>query len=102
MKNEYLKNLKKIEFVITNACTGRCKHCSEGNHSLKGESIDATKSVEELTESYLKTYDANYKTLRGDGASPRSGDGTPNPKEDKFLDDYFAKKAVEGRFPENK
>ncbi len=41
MKNEYLKNLKKIEFVITNACTGRCKHCSEGNHSLKGESIDA-------------------------------------------------------------
>lgn len=41
MKNEYLKNLKKIEFVITNACTGRCKHCSEGNHSLKGENIDA-------------------------------------------------------------
>ena len=71
-------------------------------YTFKGESIDATKSVEELTESYLKTYDANYKTLRGDGASPRSGDGTPNPKEDKFLDDYFAKKAVEGRFPENK
>lgn len=71
-------------------------------YTFKGESIDATKSVEELTESYLKTYDANYKTLRGDGASPRSGDGTSNPKEDKFLDDYFAKKAVEGRFPENK
>lgn len=71
-------------------------------YTFKGESIDATKSVEELTESYLKTYDANYKTLRGDGASPRSGDGTSNHKEDKFLDDYFAKKAVEGRFPENK
>ena len=71
-------------------------------YTFKGESIDTTKSVDELTESYLKTYDANYKTLRGDGASPRSGDGNPNPKEDKFLDDYFARKAAEGKFPENK
>lgn len=71
-------------------------------YTFKGESIDTTKSVDELTESYLKTYDANYKTLRGDGASPRNGDGNPNPKEDKFLDDYFARKAAEGKFPENK
>ena len=39
--NEYLKNLKKIEFVITYACTGKCKHCSEGDHALSGERIDA-------------------------------------------------------------
>ena len=39
MKNEYLKNLNKIEFVITYACTGRCKHCSEGDHAVCGESI---------------------------------------------------------------
>lgn len=71
-------------------------------YTFKGESIDTTKSVDELTESYLKTYDANYKTLRGDGASPRNGDGNPNPKEDKFLDDYFARKAAEGKFPESK
>lgn len=71
-------------------------------YTFKGESIDTTKNVEELTESYLKTYDANYKTLRGDGASPRNGDGNPNPKEDKFLDDYFARKASEGKFPESK
>lgn len=70
--------------------------------TFKGESIDTAKSVDELTESYLKTYDANYKTLRGDGASPRNGDGNPNPKEDKFLDDYFARKAAEGKFPESK
>ena len=70
--------------------------------TFKGENIDTTKSVDELTESYLKTYDANYKTLRGDGASPRNGDGNPNPKEDKFLDDYFARKANEGKFPEMK
>lgn len=71
-------------------------------YTFKGESIDTTKSVDELTESYLKTYDANYKTLRGDGASPRNGDGNPTAKEDKFLDDYFARKAAEGKFPEKK
>lgn len=71
-------------------------------YTFKGVSIDTTKSVDELTESFLKDYDANYKTLRGDGASPRNGDGNPNPKEDKFLDDYFARKASEGKFPEQK
>ena len=38
--NKYLKNLCKIEFVITYACTGRCKHCSEGDHTACGERID--------------------------------------------------------------
>ena len=38
--NPYLKNLNKIEFVITYACTGRCKHCSEGDHTSCGERID--------------------------------------------------------------
>lgn len=71
-------------------------------YTFKGESIDTTKSVDELTESYLKTYDANYLTLRGNGASPRNGEGSPNPQEDKFLDEYFAKKAMEGKFPEQK
>ena len=41
MMNDYLKNLNKIEFVLTYACTGRCKHCSEGDHESCGESIDA-------------------------------------------------------------
>ena len=39
--NEYLRNLSKIEFVITYACTGKCKHCSEGNHSGIGDHISA-------------------------------------------------------------
>ena len=38
--NQYLKNLNKIEFVVTYACTGRCKHCSEGNHTSCGERIN--------------------------------------------------------------
>ena len=41
MQNSYLTNLQKIEFVITYACTGRCIHCSEGDHSDCGEHIDA-------------------------------------------------------------
>jgi hypothetical protein len=40
VKNPYLKNLNKIEFVVTYACTGRCKHCSEGDHTSCGERID--------------------------------------------------------------
>lgn len=71
-------------------------------YTFKGENIDTSKSADELTESYLKLYDANYLTLRGNGASPRTGEGSPSPKEDKFLDDYFAKKAAEGKFPEKK
>ena len=38
--NQCLKNLNKIEFVVTYACTGRCKHCSEGDHTSCGERID--------------------------------------------------------------
>ena len=38
--NPYLKNLNKLEFVVTYACTGRCKHCSEGDHTDCGERID--------------------------------------------------------------
>ena len=44
--NEYLKNLRKIEFVVTDACTGRCKHCSQGEHSMSGSHIDARLAAE--------------------------------------------------------
>ncbi|MDE6598636.1 MAG: radical SAM protein, partial [Oscillospiraceae bacterium] len=38
--NPYTKNLNRLEFMMTLACTGRCKHCSEGEHSASGEHID--------------------------------------------------------------
>ena len=30
--NKYLSNLNRIEFVVTMACSGKCKHCSQGEH----------------------------------------------------------------------
>ena len=39
--NPYVKNLNRVEFLITFACTGRCKHCSEGEHSGSGPYIAA-------------------------------------------------------------
>ena len=44
--NTHTKNLNRIEFVITYACSGRCKHCSEGEHISSGEHIDGDKAAE--------------------------------------------------------
>lgn len=38
-------NLDRIEFVITNACSGRCKHCSQGELPAKGKGIDADSAI---------------------------------------------------------
>ena len=53
--NQFLKNLNKIEFVVTYACTGRCKHCSEGDHTSCGEWIDpgiAADAVRKIASAY--------------------------------------------------
>ena len=65
--NPYLKNLKKIEFVVTYACTGRCKHCSEGNHTSCGERIDpqiAADAVRKIAAEY------DIKTVMTFGGEP--------------------------------
>jgi len=65
--NQYLKNLNKIEFVVTYACTGRCKHCSEGDHTACGERIDpqiAAESVRKIAAEY------DIKTVMTFGGEP--------------------------------
>ena len=65
--NQYLKNLNKIEFVVTYACTGRCKHCSEGDHSSCGERIDpqiAAYAVRKIAAEY------DIKTVMTFGGEP--------------------------------
>ena len=67
MKNQYLKNLNKIEFVVTYACTGRCKHCSEGDHASCGERIDpgiAADAVHKIAAEY------DIKTVMTFGGEP--------------------------------
>ena len=67
MKNQYLKNLNKIEFVVTYACTGRCKHCSEGDHASCGERLDpgiAADAVRKIAAEY------DIKTVMTFGGEP--------------------------------
>ena len=53
--SRYIKNLNRIEFVITYSCTGQCKHCSEGDHDSNGIYIDGDTAVE-LVEKVAKNY----------------------------------------------
>ena len=67
MRNQYLKTLEKIEFVVTYACTGRCKHCSEGEHTAHGERIDplvAAEAVKKIAAEY------DIKTVMTFGGEP--------------------------------
>ncbi len=45
--NKYLKNLNRIEFVVTMACSGKCKHCSQGEH-ISSDHIDADKAEQAI------------------------------------------------------
>ena len=65
--NEYLKNLNKVEFVVTYACTGRCKHCSEGDHDSCKERIDP-----QIAYDVVKKVTAKYdiKTVMAFGGEP--------------------------------
>ena len=65
--NPYLKNLNKIEFVVTYACTGQCRHCSEGDHAVRGERIDpmvAADAVRKIAAEY------DVKTVMTFGGEP--------------------------------
>ncbi len=53
--NNYLRNLDRIEFTVTMACTGSCIHCSEGDHTGCTGHIDAgtaVASVRKICETY--------------------------------------------------
>lgn len=53
--NEYVKNMNRMEFVVTMACSGKCKHCSEGEHTSKTRHIDpqvAVKAIYDVCDNY--------------------------------------------------
>ena len=101
MKNQYLKNLNKIEFVLTYACTGRCKHCSEGEHTACGERIDpqiAADAVRKIAAEY------DIKTVMTFGGEPllytdavyaimKTAEELNIPKRQVITNGYFSKKS---------
>ncbi len=64
--NRYLKNLNRIEFVVTSACTGRCKHCSQGEHS-NSENFDCKSAVDAV---YKIASEYNIKSVMTFGGEP--------------------------------
>lgn len=66
MKDRFA-NLRKIEFTVTLACTGKCRHCSEGDHEGFTGHIDAKAAAEAI-----KKICAHYriKTVMTFGGEP--------------------------------
>lgn len=48
--NPFLKNLNRVEFVITYSCTGNCKHCSESELRKNGGKLNADTAVRALAQ----------------------------------------------------
>ena len=65
--NDRFRNLKKIEFTVTLACTGKCRHCSEGDHEGFTGHIDA-----DIASEAIKRIFAHYsiKTVMTFGGEP--------------------------------
>lgn len=64
--NNHLKNLNRIEFVVTMACSGRCKHCSQGEHESK-DKLDKTVASDAVRK-IAKEY--NIKSVMTFGGEP--------------------------------
>ena len=64
--NPYIKNLNRIEFVVTMACTGHCKHCSEGDHRFHTGHIDADVAADAIREICAQYRIASLMTFGGE------------------------------------
>ncbi len=62
----YTKDLNRVEFIITYACTGRCKHCSEGDHNLNCEHLDGDVAVSALHDVAKKYSLTSVMTFGGE------------------------------------
>lgn len=82
VKTEMVKQGAEDEYVL--------------KQTLRGVTLDAKKSVADLTKEMLTAYDSELTACRGKGAAPRNG-GTSGGAKDKPFGGYFAqKKAKEG------
>lgn len=54
--NKYLKNLNRLEFIVTYNCSGKCKHCSVGDDKPAGVFLDK-KMAETVVYDIASMYD---------------------------------------------
>lgn len=64
--NIYTRNLNRIEFMMTLACTGKCKHCSEGTHDAGGTFIDCDAAVDVVSKVAERYKIASLMTFGGE------------------------------------
>lgn len=104
--NQYVKNLNRIEFFVTMACTGRCKHCSEGDHTGGGPHLSGD-IAEQVVRKVCERYE--IKSMMTFGGEPllypetifkahRAAKEAGIPKRQLITNGYFSKDA--GRIEE--
>lgn len=99
--NEYVKNLNRIEFVVTMACTGKCKHCSEGEHTGCSGHIETDAAVVAIREVCINYRIESLMTFGGEPllypdvvcAIHRTAKEMGIPKRDLITNGFFSKDA---------
>ena len=104
--NEYIKHLNRIEVIETMACTGHCKHCSEGNHAGFTDHLEG-RCVAKVIDAICRIY--NIDSLMVFGGEPllypedvceifKAGEKAGIRRRDLITNGYFSKD--EKRFQE--
>ena len=97
--NEYLRHLNRIEFAVTLACTGRCKHCQNGDPVLSSAHMDAETAVQAIRKICAHYSIASLMTFGGEPllypdvvcAIHRTGASLGIGKRQVITNGYFAK-----------
>lgn len=116
---DLLKRLEKLEeerendrknFAVKEMRSEVLRKSGELKVSNKNLWEDAVKMVEytdgmdaaAMETKAKELYESKLKSYFGDGASPYGASTQPcvTPQDDKFLDDFFKRKTMEGKFPE--
>lgn len=64
--NSFTKNLNRIECIVTWACSGRCKHCSQGDHHKACPPLNADKAVAAIQKTTATYPICSFMTFGGE------------------------------------
>lgn len=105
--NPYMRNLNRLEFVVTYACTGRCKHCSEGAHDNAGVWLGAELAASAVRDAAGAYAIASVMTFGGEPllyretvfAIHEAARAAGVPKRQLITNGFFAQSRRSGRKP---